>query len=131
VSRLLLVEDEFLIRLSLCEALGEYGFDVIPAKNGDEALAILQIEHVDLVITDVKMPGRVDGIQLAHRLRHEWPSVAVLVVSGHAQVSDLPSKIPLIRKPYDIDELVRISNALVSDAKAQVAGGKMVAHVPQ
>ncbi len=118
-ARVLVVEDEFLIRLSLCEGLSDHGFEVLAARNGDEALEVLDGEPVALVITDVKMPGSIDGIQLVHRLRRERPDIAVMVVSGHAADTHLPSHVPLVRKPYDIALLVMMMHSMLAARQAQ------------
>jgi two-component system, response regulator PdtaR len=79
----LVVEDDVLVRLTLAEILMDAGFSVTQAASADEALKILQAGGVpDLVITDIEMPGSLDGLQLAARLRDAWPGVRTLVVSG-------------------------------------------------
>lgn len=81
---ILVVEDEILIRLLLADSLREAGFDVIQAATADEALDVLKSsQRVDLVATDVRMPGSVDGLGLASRLRADWPHLKVIVLSGH------------------------------------------------
>jgi CheY-like chemotaxis protein len=105
-GRVLVVEDEWLIRDYLVEQLSDHGFDVIAATHGEEALVILADTPVDVVVTDVKMPGAIDGVRLAKLLRHERPEIDVVVLSGHAAAADLPEDVPLVRKPYKIGELL-------------------------
>src|SRR5258708_20706549 len=82
---ILLVEDDILERLTTAEELRGAGFAVVEAVNADEALKILQTSaQIDLVITDVRMPGSVDGVGLAVAMRSNWPRFKVMVMSAEA-----------------------------------------------
>lgn len=107
----LVVEDEVLIRLDLSDHLRDYGFDVTEAGDADEALAWLSRKELDAVVTDVRMPGTIDGIQLAHKLNREHPHIAVIVVSGHADAAQAPLGVPVIAKPFNVRELVALVHA--------------------
>lgn len=113
-GRVLVVEDEFLIRHCLCEQLCEHGYEVLAAANGDEAIEVLNQEDVSFVITDVRMPGSIDGLRLAYLLSEEWPEIEVVVVSGHVAQTNLPPDVPLVRKPYSIAELVGTMSRLAA-----------------
>lgn len=83
VPTVLLVEDEVLIRMATADALRGAGFTVIEAANADEALSILNAAvSVDLVMTDVRMPGSIDGLVLAEKLRASRPELKLVIVSG-------------------------------------------------
>ncbi len=79
VSRVLVVDDEPLIRFATVEALEEAGFDVLEAGNADEALVLLQTNVVDAVFTDVNMPGTTDGLGLMAQVRARSPQTRVIV----------------------------------------------------
>lgn len=80
----LIVEDEFLVRMVAAQALREAGWEVVEASNGTEALAFLHSgAPVDLIFTDVQMPGPVDGLALLAFVRQTIPDVPVIVSSGH------------------------------------------------
>lgn len=82
--RILLAEDDFLTRMLVSDCLREDGFNVLEASNGDEAVDILQSGlSVDLIFTDVHMPGRTDGLQLLSFAQSRWPQLPVLLTSGH------------------------------------------------
>jgi DNA-binding response OmpR family regulator len=102
VPRLLLVEDEFLIRMTLSEALADDGFEVVEAEDGDSALAILKEQDgFALMLTDIQLPGRVDGRALAEQARATRPDLPVIFMSGRPQAT--PSVNPLdtfVNKPY-------------------------------
>ena len=84
--RILVVEDEFLIRMVVSDHLRDAGFTVIEAFNGDEALKILGSGAlVDLIFTDVRMPGLVDGLGLLAYITRHRPTLPVIVTSGHLE----------------------------------------------
>jgi DNA-binding response OmpR family regulator len=101
---ILIVEDEYLIRLTLAEALVEDGFDVIEAASGDEALILMQ-QHlgISLLLTDVQLPGQVDGLALARAARVRAPDLPVIFVTGRPEAlpaADLTERDGFIAKPY-------------------------------
>ena len=72
--RILLVEDECLVRVTLAEMLGEAGYDVVEAATGDEACCLIQeVNGFDVLLTDIQMPGSADGIDVAHRFQAAAP----------------------------------------------------------
>ena len=81
---ILVVEDEVLIRLDLAQQLRSAGLTVLEASTAHEAIMILQTtEGVALVVTDVRMPGEIDGLGLAAWIRLERPDLKIIVLSGH------------------------------------------------
>lgn len=82
---ILIVEDEVLIRMLLSEALRQEGYVVIEAANADEAFLVLHAApNPDVLVTDVRMPGTVDGFALAAFVRQTRPELKVIITSGHA-----------------------------------------------
>ena len=101
--RVLIVEDEFLIRITLVEALGEEGFDVLEADSGDAALPILQQGGVQLLLTDIKLPGRLNGRELADRARAQDPTLPIIFMTGQPDPGDRSSPLDMfISKPYTL-----------------------------
>lgn len=98
----LIVEDEFLIAISVATVFQKAGFETVEASNADEAIAILKKRDVDLIFTDVRMPGSMDGLKLARYVRDRWPPVKIMVTSGHHMVQngDLPYGGVFLPKPY-------------------------------
>ena len=112
----LVVEDEALIRMDIVDCLNEAGFDVVEAANADEAIRILETRtDIRLVLTDVDMPGSMDGLKLAAFVRHRWPPIRIIVTSGHVRVGegDLPSGGRFFRKPYDRPEIARAVREMI------------------
>jgi CheY-like chemotaxis protein len=100
--KILVVEDEPLIRLGVVSLVEEAGFEVLEAGNADEAIRIIEsTDGIGVIVTDVDMPGSMDGIKLAHFVRHRWPPIRLIVISGQAGVklSDLPSGTRFFAKP--------------------------------
>ncbi len=100
----LVVEDEFLIRMDITTLLEDEGFAVHEAADADEAIAILHANHdIKVMFTDIDMPGTMDGLKLAAAVRDRWPPVQIIVTSGHWQLSDdkLPVQGRFFSKPYD------------------------------
>lgn len=109
VPVILLVEDEELVRLSAAEFLRFSDFQVIEAANADEAIQLLSSgADVDLVFSDVRMPGRLDGFDLAAWLATHRPALPVLLTSGYAGLMREPDRsLPMLPKPYSLDNLLR------------------------
>src|SRR3954469_21283234 len=84
--RILLVEDDPLIREFVVEALREEGFEVIHAANGEQALIWCGRKVADVLVTDIKLPGNVDGWQIAERCREHDPGLPVIYATGFSPV---------------------------------------------
>jgi len=121
-TRVLLVEDEACIRLIAAEMLQDEGFEVVEAWDGDEAARLLDgPDQFDAVFTDVRMPGLLDGIDVAMRARQRHPMIHLIVVSGYALhlVSRLRTLEPaahFMAKPYRLEEVVETLNHLIGAA---------------
>ena len=116
--RVLLVEDEALIRLVTAEMLRDEGFEVFEARDGDEARALLNDpDTFDVLFTDVRMPGTLDGIDLVLLVRRRHPTIPVLVVSGYAanimrRLSGLQPAAVFISKPYSLAKVLDVLRRL-------------------
>ena len=112
----LVVEDEFLLRMHAASLLEEAGFDTLEAGSADEAIALLESrKDIRIVFTDINLPGSMDGLRLAHAIRHRWPPIELLLTSGHTRVGDddMPDRGIFLGKPYDGGELIRTVRSLV------------------
>jgi DNA-binding response OmpR family regulator len=106
--RILMVEDDPLIREFVVEALREEGYEVIHAANGEDALAWCRRRVADVLITDIKLPGSVDGWQIAERCRKHDPALPVIYTTGFSPVAPRPVPGSLsLQKPYQPEEIVR------------------------
>jgi len=120
--RVLVIEDEVLIRIALAEELRAAGLTVVETVNADEAWAYLKAGgRVELVFSDIAMPGTMDGIEFARRLRKYYPDVHVILTSGNTQkaaVTDLGLFLP---KPYSFDAAVKTIREILCAAATRSA----------
>ena len=113
---ILVVEDEILVRLMIADELRTAGFVVLEAINADEALVVLRgPERVDLLLTDVRMPGSGDGLTLAATGRATWPELKIILVSAHLPNGPAAGVVDaFFAKPYDVSALIdRVKELLV------------------
>ena len=114
-GRILLVEDEWLILQVAATELADAGYEVLSADNGDSALALLERgEQVDLLFTDVRMPGSLDGWALARRARDLRPDLPVIYATGFSR--EAPGMVDgavLVDKPYRLPELLTTIDRLL------------------
>src|SRR5208282_3263333 len=99
----LIVEDEFLLRMDTADTIAAAGFEAVEAANADAAIEILESRlDIAVVFTDIQMPGSIDGLKLARAVRGRWPPIKIVATSGHAHVreSDLPEGGRFLAKPY-------------------------------
>jgi CheY-like chemotaxis protein len=105
---ILVVEDEFLLRMDAAVMIAAAGFAVVEAANADEAIDILETRSdIAVVFTDIQMPGAMDGLRLARAVRGRWPPIKIVATSGHLAVTDtdLPEGGRFLPKPYSAIEV--------------------------
>lgn len=99
----LVVEDEPLVRMDIADQLQDFGFEVLEAANSAKAIEML-IKHpeIQIMFTDVDMPGGVDGLKLAAAVRDRWPPIKIIVTSGLRKIDmdDIPAHSRFFTKPY-------------------------------
>jgi DNA-binding NtrC family response regulator len=108
--KLLIVEDEEILRLSLSESLSRNGFEVQLAESGKQAIKLWEQNGFDLILLDVKLPGGIDGIEVLERIREVDRSVLVIMMTAHADVEAAVRAMKLgaydyINKPFLLDEM--------------------------
>jgi PAS domain S-box-containing protein len=115
----LAVEDNAALRRIVAHQLRELGYRVFEAEHAAAAIAVLEREKVDLLFTDIVMPGKANGFDLARTAQSRWPSLRVLLTSGFPQArinSDLgaaPSDARILSKPYRREDLARALRELI------------------
>lgn len=116
----LIVDDEPLIRFNLADALMDEGFSVVEAANVLEAVAVMGKTHIDALVTDVDMPGGLDGFDLARLVRRLDPGVAIVITSGGRTCRDanMPEGCAFLAKPYRLEDVL----ATVSANAGEMAG---------
>lgn len=102
----LLVEDELILRELLMELISPLSLEVIECESADAALGHLERETVDLLLSDIRMPGSLDGWQLAQIVWARWPGLPVILTSGHQMLcDDIPQHSTFISKPWDLEAM--------------------------
>jgi two-component system, response regulator PdtaR len=117
IPAILIVEDEALIRLLGVGTFADAGFRVIEAIDGDQALGLLEADSdVQLLFTDVRMPGKMNGLALAREVRERWPHIGIMIVSGQSipESHELPVGSRFLRKPYCPDAAVKQAHEMTA-----------------
>ncbi len=117
-TRVLVVEDEMLIRMMLSDGLRDAGYHVIEACNADEALAVLGTTAPDLIISDVRMPGSLDGMGLLAVVRESLPTLPVIITSAHLQptIAIDDGATQFVAKPYSLGLVIAAVQAELAKA---------------
>ncbi|HTT79631.1 MAG TPA: response regulator [Stellaceae bacterium] len=110
---LLVVEDNAGLRRVVARQLRDLGYRILESDHAAAALAILEHEPVDLLLTDIVMPGGIDGVELVRSVLERWPTLKIVLTSGfpHARIDENGSVfagLPLLSKPYSKDELASV-----------------------
>lgn len=125
--RVLVVEDEPFLREAVSEALANEGFRVTQAACGDEAAGLIdRPDGFDLLLTDVQMPGALDGIGVAARARARQPGLPIVVATGRrgseAGVHALQPRCTLVMKPYGLHAILDAINDVCGLSADDVCG---------
>jgi len=115
----LVVEDEMMLRMKVMDMVADAGYVPLEAVDADEALAILQSRSdIALMLTDVQMPGSMNGLELAHAVHERWPPIKIILASGQLKLSG--SEIPLdsrfFGKPLQSAEIIAEMREMLSRA---------------
>ncbi len=114
---ILVVEDNEALRRVVARQLQQLGYRVIGASTAADALAILESSKVDLLFTDIVMPGPMDGFALASTVKARWPDIKVVLTSGFPdsridrRKAELPPTVPILNKPHRRQDLARVIRA--------------------
>ena len=114
----LLVEDELLVRMAAAGDLEEAGFHVLEAANADVALAVLEAcsDTVQVLFTDIDMPGSMNGLDLAESVQQRWPHISLLISSAYHKLhpGQIPDEGRFVPKPYASEDVVQHIRELVT-----------------
>jgi DNA-binding NtrC family response regulator len=116
---ILVVEDDAIQRQNLEMQLEDAGFQTLSADNAETALVLLNAHRdIQMIVLDVQMPGRLDGIDVLLAVRARWPAMKTLMISGQANRTQLPADVPLLTKPYSEEKLLAIVRQMLVPAAA-------------
>jgi len=105
----LIVEDEMLLRMRTVDIVEDAGFTPLEAVNADDALALLESRSdIELLFTDIQMPGTMNGLKLAHAVHERWPLIKIILVSGQVTPNeeDRPANSRFFGKPIEVQQLI-------------------------
>ena len=108
-ASVLVVEDEMLLRMRAVDMVEDAGFTAIEAVNADDALAILESRtDIELLFTDIQMPGSMDGLKLAYAVHERWPLIKIILVSGQLKLTDKdrPADSRFFGKPLEVKQMI-------------------------
>ena len=108
-ANVLVVEDEMMLRMRAVDMVEDAGFNPIEAVNADDALAILESRSdIELLFTDIQMPGSMDGLKLANAVHERWPLIKIILVSGQLKLtdSDKPADSRFFGKPIEVKQMI-------------------------
>ncbi|EHH69346.1 response regulator [Gluconobacter morbifer] len=109
-ERVLIVEDQALLRFLAVDMLETEGYPTVAAANAQEALEALgNFSDIGFIFSDINMPGSVDGLELARTVDARWPNVGIILTSGEdlGRAPALPHGTVFLPKPYEWDEVYR------------------------
>ncbi len=120
----LVVEDEMLLRMRAVDMVEDAGFTPIEAINADDALAILESRSdIELLFTDIQMPGSMDGLKLAYAVHERWPLIKIILVSGQLKLTDddKPADSRFFGKPLDVKQMIAEMQDMMGKGALKIA----------
>ena len=116
---ILVVEDEMLLRMRAVDMIEDAGYTSVEAVDADEAVAILESRSdIALLLTNIQMPGSMDGLQLAHTVHERWPPIGIILVSGQLKLAniDIPADSLFFGKPIEAGEMIAQMRTMIGHA---------------
>lgn len=126
VPKVLVVEDEMVLRMRAADIVEDAGFIPVEAVNADEAIAILESRSdIAVLFTDIQMPGSMDGLKLALTVHTRWPDIKIVLVSGQVKPSDAerPANSRFFGKPLGVEQMIAELQAIVGAGTLKILPG--------
>ena len=117
-ATILVVEDDALINKAAVDAIREQGYLALSAANADEALLVIAAHwEIDVLFTDIKMPGSIDGLALAGVTRRDHPRIDIVIASGtlHPTGDEMPARATFLPKPYSPKQITDALRGLIDE----------------
>ncbi len=120
-GRVLVIDDEAIVRVSCQRVLEPAGYEVVLTSRGDEAIELLEKERFDLVLTDLKMPD-MDGLEVLKVIKERWPDIQVVIITGYGTISTAVQAIKkgayeYIEKPFTPEDILDVVTKALSEAE--------------
>ena len=126
VPKVLVVEDEMVLRMRAADIVEDAGFTPVEAVNADEAIAILESRSdIAVLFTDIQMPGSMDGLKLAHAVHARWPDIKIVLVSGQVKPTDAerPADSRFFGKPLGVEQMIAELQSMVGMGALEIFPG--------
>jgi two-component sensor histidine kinase/ActR/RegA family two-component response regulator len=126
----LIVEDEMMLRMRAVDIVEDAGFTPIEAVNADDALAILESRpDIEMLFTDIQMPGSIDGLKLAYAVHERWPLIKIILVSGQLTLTDAdkPADSRFFGKPLDVKTMIAEMQDMMGNGSLEIIPGDIAA----
>src|SRR6202142_651106 len=120
----LVVEDEMMLRMRAVDMVEDAGFNPIEAINADDALAILESRSdIELLFTDIQMPGSIDGLKLAYAVHERWPLIKIILVSGQLKLTDgdKPADSRFFGTPLGVKQMIAELQDMIGNGGLKIA----------
>jgi CheY-like chemotaxis protein len=118
----LVVEDEMLPRMRALDLVEDAGYASVEAVDADEAFAVLESRSdIALLLTDIQMPGSIDGLKLAHAVHKRWPPIRIILMSGQLKLAelDIPADSRFLQKPLEAAKIIAQIQCMLRGAKGR------------
>lgn len=122
-SVVLIVEDELILRMRAVDIVEDAGFVALEAVDADQAMALLETRSdIELLFTDIQMPGTMDGIKLAFAVHERWPSIKIILVSGQSRLanSKKPADSRFFGKPLDVKTMIHALQDMMGKGSLEI-----------
>ncbi|WP_346726952.1 response regulator [Bacillus suaedae] len=123
MKKILVVDDQYGIRVLLCEILQKDGYQMHDAANGVQALKIVEKEQPDLVLLDMKIPG-MDGLEILKHIKEDHPQINVIMMTAYGELNLINEAMSLgaithFAKPFDIDDIRAVIKESIDGSKTE------------
>src|SRR3954462_1967710 len=126
VPNVLVVEDEMVLRMRAVDIVEDAGFIPLEAVNADDAIAVLESRSdIELLFTDIQMPGSMNGLKLAHAVHERWPSIKIILVSGQVTPSEetRPPDSRFFGKPLEVQQMITELQGMIGRGALEIVPG--------
>src|ERR1700694_524942 len=136
-AKVLVVEDEMMLRMRAVDIVEDAGFMPVEAGDGGDAFAIRESRSdIDLLFTDIQMPGTMDGLKLAHAVHARWPSIKIMLVSGQVTLTETekPVNSRFYGKPLEVKKMIAELQEMLGEGTLRIIPAdisKLLATIPR
>ncbi len=130
LPNVLIVEDEMVLRMRAVDIVEDAGFNPVEAVNADDALAILESRSdIEMLFTDIQMPGSMDGLKLAYAVHERWPLIKIILVSGQLTLTDAdkPADSRFYGKPLEVKAMIAEMQDMMGKGSLEIIPGDIAA----